>query len=145
MWRKVETIENGANEQREELEEVGPRSGQDAGEIESQPESDPDLEPPAAAADLLYKIEDVPPWYMCILLGLQVRFVLKDSLVVVLLALPLISQHYMTMFGGTVSQPFIIAPALCMEENDPGRAYVMSTLFFVSGLVTLLQSTVGVR
>jgi xanthine/uracil permease len=30
-------------------------------------------------------------------------------------------QHYLTMFGGTVSIPFIICPALCMEPNDPAR------------------------
>lgn len=32
-----------------------------------------------------------------------------------------------------------------MEKDDPSRGYVISTLFFVSGLVTLIQATVGVR
>eukprot|EP00093_Oithona_nana_P004998 04998.XXX_115818_113896_1 [CDS] Oithona nana genome sequencing. len=49
------------------------------------------------------------------------------------------------MFGATVAIPFIITPALCMEKDDPSRGYVISTLFFVSGLVTLIQATVGVR
>ena len=49
------------------------------------------------------------------------------------------------MFGGTVSIPFIICPALCMEQNDPARGYIISTIFFVSGIVTLLQTTFGVR
>jgi nucleobase transporter 1/2 len=49
------------------------------------------------------------------------------------------------MFGGTVSIPFIICPALCMEANDPARGYIISTIFFVSGIVTLLQTTFGVR
>ena len=49
------------------------------------------------------------------------------------------------MFGGTVSIPFIICPALCMEPNDPARGYIISTIFFVSGIVTLLQTTFGVR
>jgi nucleobase transporter 1/2 len=49
------------------------------------------------------------------------------------------------MFGGTVSIPFIICPKLCMGEEDPARGYIISTIFFVSGIVTFLQSTFGVR
>lgn len=54
-------------------------------------------------------------------------------------------QHYLTMLGSTVSIPFIICPALCMEPDDPARGYIISTLLFMSGVVTLLQATFGVR
>eukprot|EP00095_Tigriopus_kingsejongensis_P001031 maker-scaffold587_size153100-snap-gene-0.29 protein:Tk01031 transcript:maker-scaffold587_size153100-snap-gene-0.29-mRNA-1 annotation:"hypothetical protein DAPPUDRAFT_302649" len=77
-----------------------------------------------AGTDLMFTIDDTPPWYMSMLLGLQ---------------------HYLTMFGSTVSIPFLICPALCMEEDDPGKGYIISTIFFISGIVTLLQSTFGVR
>jgi len=54
-------------------------------------------------------------------------------------------QHYLTMIGGTISVPFILTPALCIEDADPVRSEIVSTIFFVSGMVTLLQCTVGVR
>lgn len=73
---------------------------------------------------ILYKIEDVPPWYMCIFLGLQ---------------------HFLTMIGGTLSIPYILCPSLCIREDDPARSYILSTIFFVSGIVTLLQTTLGCR
>ncbi|XP_023325938.1 solute carrier family 23 member 2 [Eurytemora carolleeae] len=73
---------------------------------------------------VLYKIEDIPPWYMCMFLGLQ---------------------HYLTMFGGTISIPFILCEFLCIGETDPARGYIISTIFFVSGIVTLLQTTIGCR
>ena len=75
-------------------------------------------------SDLIYSVEDIPPWYMCILLGFQ---------------------QYLTMFGATVSIPFILCPLLCISENDPARGYIISTMFFVSGIITLLQVTFGVR
>ena len=54
-------------------------------------------------------------------------------------------QHYLTMFGATVSIPFILCPLLCIRDDDPARGYIISTIFFVSGIVTLLQSTFGCR
>jgi xanthine/uracil permease len=43
------------------------------------------------------------------------------------------------MFGGTISVPFILTPALCIEENDPVRSAIVSTIIFVSGIITLLH------
>jgi len=44
-----------------------------------------------------------------------------------------------------VACPFILTPALCMEDDDPNKANIISTLVFMSGIITLLQSTVGTR
>ena len=33
----------------------------------------------------------------------------------------------------------------CSSDTDPARGYIISTIFFVSGIVTLLQSTIGCR
>lgn len=75
--------------------------------------------------DLLYTVEDVPPWYMCILLGVQ---------------------HYLTAFGGNLMQPIIVAnTAFCMNGDSLGISELISTNFFVSGLSTLLQTTFGCR
>jgi xanthine/uracil permease len=49
------------------------------------------------------------------------------------------------MMGATVAIPFLLCPALCIEDNDPARGYIISTIFFTSGIVTLLQTTFGCR
>ncbi|CAG7834205.1 unnamed protein product [Allacma fusca] len=73
---------------------------------------------------LYYQINDTPPWYITIFLGFQ---------------------HYLTMAGSTVSVPFILCPKMCMVDDDPDKANIISTLIFTSGIVTLLQSTLGTR
>ncbi|XP_022237906.1 solute carrier family 23 member 2-like isoform X2 [Limulus polyphemus] len=74
--------------------------------------------------DILYKVDETPRWYLCVLLGIQ---------------------QYLTMFGSTVAYPYMITPKLCIQESDPARGYITSTIFFVSGLGTLIQSTFGTR
>ncbi|CAH3124454.1 unnamed protein product [Pocillopora meandrina] len=73
---------------------------------------------------LSYLINEHPPWYICLLLGFQ---------------------HYLTMLGGTLAIPFILSGPMCFSNNTLAISEVLSTIFFVSGLVTLLQSTFGVR
>merc|ERR1712198_16602 len=86
--------------------------------------NDPNYEEKSPEVKILYKIDDVPPWYMCLFLGFQ---------------------HFLTMIGGTLSIPFILCPALCIRDDDPARGYIISTIFFVSGIVTFLQSVIGCR
>ncbi|XP_064648491.1 solute carrier family 23 member 1-like [Lineus longissimus] len=73
---------------------------------------------------LQYGVDDNPPWYTCIALGLQ---------------------HYVTQFGSTFSVPFILAAPLCMEHDFLGRSQVLGTILFMSGIITVLQTTFGVR
>ena len=54
-------------------------------------------------------------------------------------------QHYLTMMGATIALPLIIAPALCVSHNSVATGEILSTLFFVSGIVTFFQCTFGVR
>jgi nucleobase transporter 1/2 len=72
---------------------------------------------------LLYGIDDTPPLQETIILGLQ---------------------HYLTMFGSTVAIPLLLAPAFGI--TDPvQKGWLIATMFFVSGITTLLQTIWGNR
>ncbi|XP_040429286.1 solute carrier family 23 member 1 isoform X1 [Cygnus olor] len=85
-----------------------------------------DAVPPPARQqfDMLYKIEDVPPWYLCILLGFQ---------------------HYLTCFSGTIAVPFLLAESLCVGKDQLTVSYLIGTIFTCVGITTLIQTTVGIR
>ncbi|XP_022653397.1 solute carrier family 23 member 1-like isoform X2 [Varroa jacobsoni] len=74
--------------------------------------------------DLLYGLEDSPPWYLSALLGFQ---------------------QYLIASSGSLSYPFMLAPAICMRDSDPARGYLISTIFFISGITTIFQTTFGIR
>ncbi|XP_061660410.1 solute carrier family 23 member 1 isoform X2 [Syngnathoides biaculeatus] len=76
------------------------------------------------ASDMIYTIEDVPPWYLCILLGLQ---------------------HYLTCFSGTVAVPFLLAEAMCVGRDQNTISQLIGTIFTTVGITTLIQTTVGIR
>ncbi|KAK1875945.1 Solute carrier family 23 member 1 [Dissostichus eleginoides] len=71
---------------------------------------------------MIYTIEDVPPWYLCILLGLQ---------------------HYLTCFSGTVAVPFLLAEAMCVGRDQNTVSQLVGTIFTTVGITTLIQTTVG--
>ncbi|XP_020860700.1 solute carrier family 23 member 1 isoform X2 [Phascolarctos cinereus] len=74
--------------------------------------------------DMLYKIEDMPPWYLCILLGFQ---------------------HYLTCFSGTIAVPFLLADALCVGKDQYMVSQLIGTIFTCVGITTLIQTTLGIR
>ncbi|XP_006815228.1 solute carrier family 23 member 1-like [Saccoglossus kowalevskii] len=73
---------------------------------------------------LTYGIDDIPPWYLSIILGLQ---------------------HYLTMFGGTLSIPLLLSTHLCVGDNYLATSQILGTILFVAGISTFLQCTFGVR
>jgi len=74
-------------------------------------------------SSLLYGINDRPPIGETVILGFQ---------------------HYLTMFGSTVAIPLLLAPALGI--TDPvQKGWLIATMFFVSGITTLLQTIWGNR
>jgi len=54
-------------------------------------------------------------------------------------------QHYLTSFGSTISVPLVLYQAFCMDEDKTGLSELISTMFFISGVATLLQTTFGTR
>ncbi|KAJ8269071.1 hypothetical protein COCON_G00116780 [Conger conger] len=73
---------------------------------------------------LVYCVTDVPPWYLCIILGIQ---------------------HCLTAFGGILAIPLILSQGLCLQHDGLTQSNLISTIFFVSGMCTLLQVTFGIR
>ncbi|XP_073477891.1 solute carrier family 23 member 1-like [Aquarana catesbeiana] len=71
-----------------------------------------------------YTVTDVPPWYLCIFLGVQ---------------------HYLTALGGIIAIPLILSKDLCLTHDPLTQSNLISTIFFVSGICTLLQVLFGVR
>lgn len=69
-----------------------------------------------------YGIEDKPPLLESIFLG---------------------AQHYLTMVGATIAIPLVLAGAMGMPAAE--TAQLVGTFFVVSGIATLLQTTVGNR
>ncbi len=49
------------------------------------------------------------------------------------------------MFIATLTVPYLLAPVICMDEDNVGKSEVIGTLFVASGLITLLQNAIGVR
>jgi nucleobase transporter 1/2 len=67
---------------------------------------------------IVYPIGSKPKWGMAVLLGIQ---------------------QYLTMFGATVLIPFIVGGAIGMPQDQ--LALLISTIFFTSGLCTLIQQS----
>ncbi|XP_071956017.1 solute carrier family 23 member 2-like [Antedon mediterranea] len=74
--------------------------------------------------DLSYGIQDVPPISTCMFLGFQ---------------------QYLTMFGATLALPLLLSTVFCMNNDLVALSELISTIFFVSGMVTVLQTTFGCR
>ena len=71
-----------------------------------------------------YTVTDVPPLPQSIMLGVQ---------------------HYLTMFGSTVAIPLVLSGPLGIADEPAAIAWLIGTMFFVSGITTLLQTTIGNR
>ncbi|CAL9697234.1 unnamed protein product [Knipowitschia caucasica] len=94
------------------------------GRFRDLPDDDADSSEEEDNNKLAYCVTDVPPWYLCIILGVQ---------------------HCLTAFGGIIAIPMILSQGLCLQHDGLTQSHLISTIFFVSGVCTLLQVTIGIR
>ncbi|XP_077366525.1 solute carrier family 23 member 1-like isoform X1 [Festucalex cinctus] len=72
----------------------------------------------------VYSVTETPPWYLSVFLAFQ---------------------HYLTAFGSNIAIPLILADGLCLQHDSLTQSHLINTIFFVSGLCTILQITFGIR
>ncbi|XP_049612068.1 solute carrier family 23 member 1-like isoform X2 [Syngnathus scovelli] len=72
----------------------------------------------------VYSVTETPPWYLCVFLAFQ---------------------HYLTAFGSNIAIPLILADGLCLQHDGLTQSHLINTIFFVSGLCTILQVIFGIR
>ncbi|XP_019712019.1 solute carrier family 23 member 1-like isoform X2 [Hippocampus comes] len=72
----------------------------------------------------VYSVTQTPPWYLLVFLAFQ---------------------HYLTAFGSNIAIPLILADSLCLQHDGLTQSHLINTIFFVSGLCTILQVTFGIR
>ncbi|PVD30288.1 hypothetical protein C0Q70_09552 [Pomacea canaliculata] len=53
--------------------------------------------------------------------------------------------HCLTAFGAIISVPLLLQDPLCMRGDPVAVSYIEGTIFVVSGIATLLQTTFGIR
>ena len=75
-------------------------------------------------SSLKYSIRDSPPIHLAIVLGFQ---------------------QFLTLIGGSIAFPLMVAEAACVGPDLVGRAQILGTIMFVNGICTFLQIFVGVR
>uniref|UniRef100_A0AAZ3STM5 Solute carrier family 23 member 1 n=1 Tax=Oncorhynchus tshawytscha TaxID=74940 RepID=A0AAZ3STM5_ONCTS len=119
--RQEQGAEGGRQEQRSE---GGDRSRVLRGETGAGQEQGSEEGKQQPGSDMIYTIEDVPPWYLCILLGLQ---------------------HYLTCFSGTIAVPFLLAEAMCVGQDQYTVSQLVGTIFTCVGITTIIQTTFGIR
>ncbi|KAJ8047238.1 Solute carrier family 23 member 1 [Holothuria leucospilota] len=78
----------------------------------------------ATKSDLVYRIEERPPWIMTILMAVQ---------------------HFSANFSRCLVQPFLIAEILCFDREAAFLTRHIATTFVVTGVTTLLQIIFGSR
>jgi len=77
--------------------------------------------------DILYGVNDNPPWYLCILFAFQ---------------------HCFLSIGGSVGPPLALASALCISDDDTGnlaKTYLVASVLVVNGISSILQASLGTR
>ncbi|XP_070531836.1 solute carrier family 23 member 1-like [Ptychodera flava] len=74
--------------------------------------------------EMTYSLEDIPPWYACLLFGFQ---------------------QQMSMFGGVITMPFLAASMLCVQDDVIITGQIFSTAVLMASFATFLQTTFGVR